>query len=296
VKELVQLLANGVVSGSIIALAAVGISLVYGILRIVNFAHGDYLAFGAFAALLVNVTWGGSMVLATVFAVLATAALSIALELVLWRPMRRKGAGVFTLFVTGIGLALVLRHLLFLVATAEQRRYDVDVFQVYDIGGIRLSQSQLIGVGLSLVSLLLIALLLARSSIGKAMRAVSDDVDLAAIAGVNVDRIVLFTWILAGALAGLGGVLAGLLQSAFDPNVGFVLLLPVFAAVVLGGIGSAYGALVGGVGLGIAMELSTWDALAGGLSPVWKPVVAFAVLTAVLLFRPQGLFGRAATL
>jgi branched-subunit amino acid ABC-type transport system permease component len=112
---------------------------------------------------------------------------------------------------------------------------------------------------------------------------------------VNVDRVVRVTWVLAGALAGLGGVLAGLVQATFDPNVGFALLLPVFAAVVLGGIGSAYGALVGGLALGIVQELSTWTALAGGLSPVWKPVVAFVVLVLVLLVRPNGLFGRATT-
>ena len=291
--QLIQLLANGVVTGSIIALAAVGISLVYGILRIVNFAHGDYLAFGAYAAFVVNVTWGGSIVLATLAAIVATAALSIALEAVLWKPMRRKGAGLFTLFVTGIGLALVMRHLLFLFATAEPRVYDVDVFQVYDIGGVRLSRTQIVAIAISVAALLVVAFVLVRTALGKSMRAVSDDAELAAIAGVNVDRVIRFTWLLAGALAGLGGVLAGLLQATFDPNVGFVLLLPVFAAVVLGGIGSAYGALAGGLSLGIVQELSTWEALGGGLSPVWKPVVAFVVLVAVLLVRPYGLFGRA---
>ena len=292
--QLAQLLVNGIVTGSIIALAAVGISLVYGILRIVNFAHGEYLAFGAYSAFVVNVVWGGNMVLATLAAIIATAALSIALEAILWKPMRRNGAGMFTLFVTGIGLALVLRHLLFLFASAEPRVYDVDVLKVYEVAGVRLSQTQVIAVGISLVALVATALLLVKTTIGKSMRAVSDDADLAAIAGVDVDRVVRFTWLLAGALAGLGGVLAGLLTASFDPNVGFTLLLPVFAAVVLGGIGSAYGALVGGLALGVAMELSTWESLAGGLSPVWKPVVAFVLLIAVLLLRPNGLFGRAA--
>jgi neutral amino acid transport system permease protein len=293
VTEFVQLLANGVVTGSIIALAAVGISLVYGILRIVNFAHGDYLALGAYAAFVVNVTWGGSIVLATVCAIVAVAALSIALEAVLWKPMRRKGAGLFTLFVTSIGLALVLRHLLFLFAGAEPRVYDVDVFQVYDFRGVRLSRTQIVAIALSVAALVVVAFVLVRTAVGKSMRAVSDDAELASIAGVNVDRVIRVTWVLAGALAGLAGVLAGLLQATFDPNVGFVLLLPVFAAVVVGGIGSAYGALVGGLALGIVQELSTWEALAGGLSPVWKPVVAFVVLVAVLLVRPHGLFGRA---
>jgi neutral amino acid transport system permease protein len=295
VTELVQLLVNGIITGSIIALAAVGISLIYGILRIVNFAHGDYLTFGAYAAFLVNVTWGRNMVLGALAAVVATAALSIALESVLWKPMRRKGAGLFTLFVTSIGLAFVLRHAIFLFATAEPRVYGVDVLQVYDIGGIRLSKTQIVAVAISLVALLVVALLLVRTAIGKSMRAVSDDADLAAISGIDVDRVIRFTWLLAGALAGLAGVLAGLLQASFDPNLGFILLLPIFAAVVFGGIGSAYGALAGGLTLGMAMEVSTWDGLAGGLSPVWKPVVAFVLLIGVLLVRPHGLFGRAET-
>jgi branched-subunit amino acid ABC-type transport system permease component len=134
---------------------------------------------------------------------------------------------------------------------------------------------------------------MSRSTIGRTMRALADDRALAAIAGVRVGRVIVYTWILSGLLAGLAGVLAGLIQTSFDPNFGFPLLLPVFAAVVLGGIGSAYGALAGGLALGVAMELSTWPSLLGGVNPVYKPVVAFTVLIAALMVRPQGLFGRA---
>jgi neutral amino acid transport system permease protein len=295
-SEFLQLLANGLVTGSIISLGAIGLTLVYGILKIVNFAHGEYLAFGAFMAFVVNITWGGHMVLAVLYAVAMTALLGIALELVLWRPMRGKGAGMVNLFITSIGLALVIRHLLFLGWGARPRRYDVDVFQVYELGPIRLSQSQLVAVGIALAAIVLVGLLLARTSLGKAMRALSDDRSLAAVAGIDVDRTVVVTWILAGGLAGVAGLLQGLVLNAFTPNFGFTLLLPVFAAVVLGGIGSAYGALVGGLALGLVMEVSTWSALAGGAPPVYKPVVAFALLILVLLLRPQGVFGRARVL
>ena len=125
------------------------------------------------------------------------------------------------------------------------------------------------------------------------MRALADDRALAAIAGIDVSRVIAYTWILSGLLAGVAGVLAGLVQTTFDPNFGFQLLLPVFAAVILGGIGNAYGALAGGLALGIAMELSTWSSFFGGVNPVYKPVVAFGVLAAALMVRPQGLFGRA---
>ncbi|MGH3091873.1 MAG: branched-chain amino acid ABC transporter permease [Gaiellaceae bacterium] len=294
--ELLQLGANGLVTGSIIALGAVGVSLVYGILRIVNFAHGDYLVFGAYVALAVNVGWNGHIVLAAVAAIVATAVLAAGLEFALWRPLRRKGAGLFSLFIAAIGLALVLRHVVFLVGEARPRRYDVDVFQVYELGGIRLSQSQVIAIGIAFAAIVLVGLMLARTGLGKAMRALSDNRSLAAVAGIDVDRTVVLTWVLAGGLAGIAGLLQALILNAFTPNFGFLLLLPIFAAVVLGGIGSAYGALVGGVALGLAMEVSTWDALAGGAPAVYKPVVAFGVLIVVLLLRPQGVFGKARVL
>jgi neutral amino acid transport system permease protein len=294
--ELLQLVANGLVTGSVIAIGAVGVSLVYGILRIVNFAHGDFLVFGAYVALAVNVAWDGHIVLAALAAVAATALLSTGLEFALWRPLRRKGAGLFSLFIAAIGLALVLRHVIFLVGEARPRRYDVDVFQVYDLGGVRLSQSQLIAIAIAVAAIALVGLMLARTALGKAMRAFADDRALAAVAGIDVDRTVVLTWVVAGGLAGIAGLLQALILNAFTPNFGFALLLPIFAAVVLGGIGSAYGALVGGVALGLVMEVSTWSALAGGAPSVYKPVVAFGVLVLVLLLRPQGVFGRARVL
>jgi branched-subunit amino acid ABC-type transport system permease component len=292
-QELAQLLANGLVTGSVIAIAAIGLSLVYGILKIVNFAHGEYLTLGAYMAFVVNVTLGTNMVLAALFAMVATAAAGVLLEFVLWRPMRGRGAGLVSLFIVSIGLALIMRHVIFLVWGSEPRQYDVDVFQVYDLGPIRLSLSQIVVIAVAFGAIVAVGLMLARTRLGKAMRALADNRDLASIAGIDVDRIVTYTWAVGAALAGLGGVLQGLVQSSFTPNMGFTLLLPIFAAVVLGGIGSAYGALVGGLVLGLVMEVATWDALAGGVESVYKPVVAFAVLIAVLLLRPQGIFGKA---
>jgi branched-subunit amino acid ABC-type transport system permease component len=296
VSELLQLVANGLVTGSILAIAAVGVSLVYGILRIVNFAHGEYLVFGAYVALAVNVGWGGDIVVAALAAVLLTAALAVGIEFALWRPLRRKHSGVFSLFIAAIGLALVLRHVLFLVADARPRRYGVDVFQVYELGPVRFSQSQVVAVVIAAAAIVFVGLLLARTGLGKAMRALSDNSSLAAVAGIDVDRTVVLTWIVAGGLAGIAGLLQALVLNAFTPNFGFTLLLPIFAAVVLGGIGSAYGALVGGLVLGLVTEVSTWSALAGGAPTVYKPVVAFGVLILVLLFRPQGVFGKARVL
>jgi branched-subunit amino acid ABC-type transport system permease component len=288
-----QLVANGLVTGSVIAIAAVGVSIVYGILRLVNFAYGDFMAFGALAAYAFNGPLGLPLVAATVLGMLATAALSLALDGVLWRPLRARRAGFMSLFLASIGLALVLRQSLLLVYGPQPHVYDVDPYKVHVLGSVRLSQAQFVTILTAAAVIVAISVFLTRTTVGRTMRALADDRALAAIAGIDVGRSIAFTWILSGMLAGIAGVLAGLAQTSFDPNFGFQLLLPVFAAVVLGGIGSAYGALAGGLTLGVAMEVSTWPSFFGGVNPVYKPVVAFVVLIAALLVRPQGLFGRA---
>jgi branched-subunit amino acid ABC-type transport system permease component len=287
-----QLFANGLVTGSVYAIAAVGVSLVYGILRLVNFAYGDLMAFGALIAYGCNGPWGLGMLPAALIAMAATAALSVALDVVLWRPLRAKRAGFMSLFLASIGLALILRQSLLLAAGPQPRSYRVDPYKVYVLGSVRLSQAQFVTIVSAAVAIVLIGVFLARTTLGQTLRALADDRALAAIAGLNVGRLVTTTWILAGLLAGGAGVLAGLVEASFDPNFGFQLLLPIFAAVVLGGIGSAYGALAGGLVLGVATELSTWDGFHGGVNPVYKPVVAFAALILALLVRPGGLFGR----
>jgi branched-subunit amino acid ABC-type transport system permease component len=288
-----QLVANGLVTGSVIAIAAAGVSLVYGILRLVNFAYGDFMAFGALAAYAFNGPLGLGMIPSTLLGMLATAVLSLVLDAALWRPLRARRAGFMSLFLASIGLALVLRQALLLAYGPQPQTYKVDQFKVYVIGSVRLSEPQFITIIGAAGAICALGVFLSRSTLGRTMRALADDRALAAIAGIPVGRVITYTWIISGLLAGLAGVFAGLVQSSFDPNFGFQLLLPVFAAVVLGGIGSAYGALAGGLVLGLAMELSTWTSLLGGVNPVYKPVVAFAILIASLMVRPQGLFGRA---
>jgi branched-subunit amino acid ABC-type transport system permease component len=288
-----QLFANGLVTGSVIAIAAVGVSIVYGILRLVNFAYGDFMAFGALAAYAFNGPLGLGLVLSAILAMLATALLSLLLDATLWRPLRSRRAGFMSLFLASIGLALVLRQTLLLGYGPQPQEYRVDPYKVYVVGSVRLSQAQFITIVTATAIIVGLGLFLSRTTLGRTMRALADDRALAAIAGVDVGRIIALTWVLSGMLAGIAGILAGLAQTTFDPSFGFQLLLPIFAAVVLGGIGSAYGALAGGLTLGLAMELSTWPSFFGGVDPVYKPVVAFAVLAAALMVRPQGLFGRA---
>jgi len=288
-----QLLANGLVTGSVYAIAAVGVSLVYGILRLVNFAYGDMMAFGALITYGVNGPLHQSMVVATLAGMAATAVLALLLDFALWRPLRARRAGFMSLFLASIGLALVLRQALLLFGSAQPRSYRVDPYRVFVLGSVRLSEAQVIAIAAAAATIVAVGLFLSYTTMGRVLRAMADDRALAAVAGIDVGSAIRIAWIIAGLLAGLAGVLAALVEYSFDPNFGFQLLLPVFAAVVLGGIGSAYGALAGGVVLGVAQELSTWSGFAGGVNPVYKPVVAFAVLAIALLIRPQGFFGRA---
>jgi neutral amino acid transport system permease protein len=285
-QSVAQVTINGLIAGSYFALAAVGLTLVYGILRLVNFAHGDFLTFGAYMALLFGVGLDLPVVLALLLGVVATAALGVATELALWRPMRRKGAGLLQMLIISIGLAFVIRNGIQLVAGTEPRELNVDVTSSIGFLGLRVGRTELVVGVIGLLALVAVAVMLRRTLIGKQMRALADNFDLAEVTGIDTERIVLFTWILAGGLAGLAGILYASVSGVFTPNLGFALLLTMFSAVILGGIGRVYGALVGGLVLGLAQE---WSTLV--IAARWKELVSFAILILVLTIRPQGIFG-----
>jgi branched-subunit amino acid ABC-type transport system permease component len=290
-QQLAQLIVNGGITGAILALTGVGATLVFGIQRIANFAHGEYLTFAAYVGFFLNVNAGQSLAAATVGAIVATALLAVALHFAVLRPLRGRGL-VATSLVT-VGLGLMLRDIVFLVAGPNIRQLRIDQARVFDFKLVRISPGQLAAILMTLIVAPAVAYFLARTTIGKSMRAVADNRDLAAVSGVDIDRIGTYVWLLAGALAGIGGIMFAAVQGTFDPNLGFQVLFLIFTTVVLGGIGSAYGALAAGFVLGLGMELSTWTGFAGGLEPRFKPVLAFLTLIALLLYRPQGLFGKA---
>ena len=263
----------------------------WGVLRIGNFAHGDYMALGAFAAFVVNVPLGQNLVIAALVGIAATSAFAVVAHHLILKPMR--GRGLTSVFIVTVGLAFVMRNTLFLTFGSGARSFSIDQAQVFVVGPLRISPGQTITVTAALAAIGVVGWVLASTSIGRSMRAVSENADLAAVTGVNTDRLAVVTWLLAGCLAGLAGICLGLVQGTFDASFGAYTLFLIFTAVVLGGIGSAYGALGGGLSLGLAMEVSTWDGFAGGLDPRYKLVLAFVVLIVLLLLRPDGLFGKA---
>ena len=293
-QHFAQLVINGVITGTILALTGVGATLVFGIQRVANFAHGEYLTFAAYLSLVLNASLGQTLIVATLGAVIGTALLALAIHYLVLRPLRGRGLVAMSLITVGIGL--MLRDVVFLVAGPQIRQLAIDQSAVYDLGIVRISPGQAVAIGITLVVAPALAVFLSSTGIGKAMRAVADNRDLAAISGIDVDRIGAYVWILAGGLAGIGGVLFAVVQGTFDPNLGYQVLFLIFTTVVLGGIGSAYGALVAGLVLGLIMELSTWSGFAGGLEPRFKPLLAFVTLILLLLYRPQGLFGKARVL
>src|SRR5215217_7145248 len=280
---------NGLSLGAIYALGAVGLTLVYGILKLVNFAHGDFLTFGAYMAYLVNVTWGLPLVVAIFYAMAMTAVLGIILEKVMWGPMRARGAGMLQLLLMAIGLALVIRYSIQFIWSTELRQLDVNRTATVDFLGLTIGRTNLIVIITGFLVLLGTGVMLRYTLLGKRMRALSDDLDLAETSGIDTSRVILWTWIFAAGFAGLAGVLAGAITQV-QPELGFELLLPIFAAVVMGGIGNAYGALAGGLVLGLVAEWSTLF-----IDARWKTAIGFVVLILVLIIRPQGIFGRAKT-
>ena len=278
---------TGLSTGAIYALGAVGLTLVYGILRLVNFAHGDFLTFGAYMTYLANVTWSLPLWASILFGMLTVAILGIATEKVMWAPMRRKRAGLLQLVLMSIGLAFLLRAIIQFAWGTDILSLDVDKSATVHFLGLSIGRTQLITIVIGVVVIMATGLMLRFTMLGKQMRALSDDLDLAETAGINTSRVILYTWIFAGALAGLAGALAGT-TLPLQPELGFTLLLAIFAAVVLGGIGDAFGALAGGMVLGLVTEWSTMF-----IDSRWKLAIGFVVLILVLIIRPQGIFGKA---
>jgi neutral amino acid transport system permease protein len=281
--QLAQLIVNGIAVGSIIALAAVGLTLTYGILRLANFAHGDFMTLGAYLILFAN-TAGMNIWIATILGIAATVAVVWLSEKLLWAPMRDRRASSTTLIIISIGLALFIRNGIILIWGGSNRRYNIPVTSALEISGIRIPLDQLMVVAFAALIIVGLHYLLQNTKIGKAMRAVADNLDLARVSGINVEQVVIWTWVIAGSLTALSGGMYGLI-TAVRPNMGWFLIIPMFASVILGGIGNPYGAIAGGLIIGIVQEVSTpW------LGSQYKQGVALFIMILVLLVRPKGLF------
>jgi neutral amino acid transport system permease protein len=289
-RFLTQTLA-GLRFGLIIAITAIGLSLIFGTTGLVNFAHGELVTLGAVVAWFLNapsgIGFGLQLIIAATIAVGFGALFGGAVELGLWRPLRRRRTGLIQMLVISIGLALLLRNAIQIWYGGASRPYfDYTIQQAMQLGPFRITPRDLTVMVLAALTLVGIATMLQRTRIGKAMRAVSDNRDLAESSGIDVQRVILVIWIIGGGLAGLGGVLYGLAENV-SYLMGFRLLLLMFAGIILGGLGTAYGAMFGSIVVGLVTEWSTLY-----FSTELKFVWALFVLILILLVRPQGLLGR----
>jgi branched-chain amino acid transport system permease protein len=300
---MVELIVYGLVLGSIVSLGAIGLTLVYGILRFANFAHGDLMAAGAYIALFLStilfpwlgvpntlfepLSFGWRMLFAFPIAMLATAGVAILLDRLLYRKLRARGGSAVILAMSALGASFIIRMIILIFWGADYVFYQPGVMRpALDLPlGVKIRPDQILILGVIFFLVVTLHFFLQKTKLGKAMRATADNMELARISGINTERIILWTWGIGGGLAAAGGILYGI-DVQLHPGMGWNFLLPLFAAAILGSIGNVYGALLGGLIIGVVQQVST-----AVLLPTYKPAVAFIVMILILLARPQGLFG-----
>ena len=293
-----QAIADGILTGAIVALGAIGVTFTLGIMRFANFAHSELLTWGGYIALVIvtfagpgtptgPLSFGWQLLAAALVAAMLTGLAAWGLDTLVFRRLRRRGAHPLTMVFAAFGAALVMRHLVVLVWGHESRYYTRELQMAIElVPGVRVLPDQIFIVALALAAMLALHLFLTRSRTGMAMRAMAESPALAQVCGIEVEAVVRLTWIISGALAAFAGVFIGLTPQ-LHPEIGFNLLLSLFAAAILGGVGSLTGAVVGGFLVGLAENLSLLV-----ISPGYKGAMPFLLLLLILIVRPQGLFGE----
>lgn len=298
-----ELFVYGIVLGSITALGAIGLTLVFGILRFANFAHGDLMTAGAYVALFMVtgvfswlgisdqnlgvLSFGWRMVLAFPVSMMTIAGLAIFLDRVLYQPLRRKKSGSVILAMSALGASFIIQMIVLILWGADSLFYKPGVLRpalLFPLE-IKIRPDQIFILIVVFLSVATLHLFLKHTRMGKAMRATADNPELARVTGIDTGRIIQWTWGIGGGMAAMGGVLYGI-DVQLHPGMGWGFLLPLFAATILGGVGNMYGALIGALIMGVAQQIST-----AYLLPTYKPAVAFIIMILILLIRPQGIFG-----
>jgi len=279
----------GLITGCIYALGAIGVSLLFGILRFAHFAHGDVMTLGGYLALTAVRGLGWPVVATIPLAAAGTAVVAVGLDRAFYRPFRRRPT-IITV-IASFGVMLMLRSAIQLIWGVEPLQYKAGIeTPLIFFDELRIQPRHIWMLGVTAALVLALHLVLTRTRIGRAMRAVSDEPDLARVTGISTERVILVTWLIGGALAAVAGVFLGM-DSKLDSYMGWDQLLPIFAAAILGGIGSPMGAAAGGLVLGLVEELSTYNWIGDDplVSPDYKLGLAFAIMVGLLIWRPTGL-------
>lgn len=285
-QQFVQQLINGVSLGSIYALIALGYTMVYGIIRLINFAHGDIYMLGAYAGYFATVHFKMPFFPALIFSMVVASMVGMLIERLAYRPLRK--APKIAILITAIGVSLLLEYGGMILVTPQPRTFpELFPTATYRFMGLVVNSQQIVILVVSLALMFILTYVVAHTKTGKAMRAVSYDTDAARLMGINVDRIISVTFAIGSSLAAAAGILVGVYYNSIDPLMGIMPGLKAFVAAVLGGIGVIPGAMVGGILLGVIEAL-----VSGFLSSTFRDAAAFIILIVILLFRPAGLFGK----
>jgi branched-subunit amino acid ABC-type transport system permease component len=282
-SHLMQAVGFGLVTASIVALAAVAVSLQVSVTNFFNFAYGDFMSFGAYVAWTAN-REGVNFYLSVLLGGIAVGVLGMLANYLVFRPFMRRGVRPVTLLICGVGLSFVVQNALILFWSPSPRRFTLSLGTALHLGPFLLTPGDLIMIGASVVLLLLLHVMLTYTKFGKAIRATSNNIDLARSCGIDSDRVISLTWFIAGLLTAVAGVGIVLQESTLSPTTGFTELFVVFGAVILGGIGRPYGAMLGALIVGVLTEVS-----GAYVNAAYKTSIAFGVVVLLLLFRPQGL-------
>jgi branched-chain amino acid transport system permease protein len=285
-QQFLQQLINGVSLGSIYALIALGYTMVYGIIKLINFAHGDIYMVGAYVAFFATTFFKLSFFPALIVSMVVAAALGMTIERMAYRPLRK--APKIAILITAIGVSLLLEYGGMLLVTPQPRTFPV-LFdaKIFTFGNIVVNSQQVVILAISVVLMIILTYVVQRTKIGKAMRAVSFDTDAARLMGIDVDRVISITFAIGSALAAAAGMLVGVYYNSIDPLMGIMPGLKAFVAAVLGGIGVIPGAMLGGIIMGVIEAM-----VSGFISSTFRDAAAFAILIIILLFKPSGLLGK----
>lgn len=286
---LAQSAASGLRLGLVLALAAVGLSIIYGTTGLASFSHAEQVTMGGIVCFMFVNWWGVPFLLAAVLTIAVCAATGYLQDRFMWQPLRHRGLGLVQMMIVTIGLSLALQYSFQVLIGARSVRIIRESAETVSFGPVTLTVQSLIAMAISIAVLLAVGYALLRTRFGRATRAVSDNPALAAASGINVDRVIRLVWIVSTGLAGLAGILLALVLSGVKWDSGMQILLLLFAAITIGGLGTAFGALVGSLVVGMVVELSPVLGLPGDL----KYAMALLILILLLLVRPQGLLGKA---
>ena len=278
-----QVIFNGLVTGMIVALPAVALTLTYSITKFPNFAIGAMLTVGAYLGYILNANLGLAMIWAALIAAALSGAIAVGCDQAVFRQLRDRTA--ITLLVASMGLSFILENIARFIFGNGARSYDVPIARGQELFGLRVNQEQMITAATAVAAMAAVYVILRHTALGRAMRAVSDNAPLAAVRGIDREKIIRATWAIAGVLTGLAGILIGL-DRAIDPLLGWNYVVTVFAAAILGGLGNPLGAGIAALTVGIVEESSTLL-----IPPNYRQVVSFVAIAVLLLLRPQGLLG-----